>query len=293
MPSGTRPCPGCQSEAAPQALFPKGNWIYAACPECGLVHLDPVPTPEESAALYGASYFSGGGLGEYIDYGGDEQLHRANARRQLARVAHARTGPPGELLDFGCAFGFFADEARSAGWTVEGVEISDVAAQNARERFGLTVYPDLGTATTSRGAGSVDVVTFLQVLAQLPRPSDALASARSLLRLRGLLVVETANRASPVARVLGRHWHLLAPPASISLFTPDTLDGLLRRSGFERVGLFPTRKAVTVGLVANSLERTYGRALAPLGAVGRSHRLRERTVRYPFADLMTVVAERR
>jgi SAM-dependent methyltransferase len=293
VPTGTRPCPGCKSESAPRPLFPKGNWIYAACPECGLVHLDPVPTPEESSALYGASYFSGGGLGEYIDYGGDEALHRVNARRQLARVAQARPRPPGDLLDFGCAYGFFADEARAAGWKVEGVEISDVAAGNARERLGLTVYPDLGTAIASKGAGSFDVVSFLQVLAQLPRPADALASAHSLLRPGGLLVIETANRASPVARALGRHWHLLAPPASISLFTPDTLDGLLRRAGFERVRLFPTRKAVTIGLVANSLERTYGRALAPLGVVGRARRLRERTVRYPFADLMTVVAERR
>jgi SAM-dependent methyltransferase len=281
------------SESAPRRLFAKGNWAYAACRDCGLVHLDPVPTPEESAALYDASYFSGGGLGQYIDYASDEELHRANARRQLGRIARVRADHHGELLDFGCAYGFFADEARGAGWKVEGVEISEVAAQSARERFALTVYPDLGTALAGSGAGTFDVVTFLQVLAQLPRPADALASAHALLRPGGLLMVETANRASTVARILGRHWHLLAPPASISLFTPETLDRLLRRCGFERVALFPTRKAVTAGLVANSLERTYGRALAPLGFIGRSPRLRDRTVRYPFADLMTVVAERR
>jgi SAM-dependent methyltransferase len=291
--SPTRPCPGCQTGAAPRQLFRKADWTYAACPECGLVHLDPVPTSEESAALYGASYFSGGDLGEYIDYVGDEELHRTNARRQLARIARARPRPPGDLLDFGCAYGFFADEARSSGWKVEGVEISDVAAQNARDRFGLTVYPDLDAARATKGPGAFDVVTFLQVLAQVPRPRDALASAHALLRPRGVLVVETANRASPVARLLGRHWHLLAPPASISLFTPDSLDGLLRRCGFERIALYPTRKAVTVGLVANSLARTYGRAFAPLGTVGRSRSLRDRTIRYPFADRMTVVAERR
>lgn len=267
--------------------------MYATCPDCGLVHLDPVPTPEESAALYDGSYFSGGGLGQYIDYAGDEELHRANARRQLGRITRVRADHHGELLDFGCAYGFFADEARTAGWKVEGVEISDEAAHTARERFRLTVYPDLATAIATRGGSSFDVVTFLQVVAQLPHPADALASAHSLLRPGGLIAVETANRASPVARVLGRHWHLLAPPASISLFTPQTLDGLLRRCGFERVALFPTRKAVTVGLVANSLERTYGRVLAPLRYVGRSRRLRQRTVRYPFADLMTVVAVRR
>lgn len=293
MASATRPCPGCESEAPPGPLLTKGSWVYATCPDCGLVHLDPVPTREESAALYGESYFSGGGVGEYIDYTGDEELHRTNARSQLARLARVRSGSPGRLLDFGCAHGFFADEARAAGWQVEGVEISDAAAQYARERFGLTVYPDLGTAIASDGAGAFDVITFLQVLSQLPSSTEALVAAHALLHPGGMLLVETSNRGGTIARMLGRHWHLIAPPSVISLFDPGTLDALLRRRDFEPVARVPTRKAVSVGLVANVLEQRYGRVFAPLRSIGARPGVRGRAIRYPFADLMTVIATRR
>jgi SAM-dependent methyltransferase len=251
-----------------------------------------VPSPDESAALYGESYFTGGGVGEYIDYAADEDLHRINARSQLARLARVRTGPPGRLLDFGCAHGFVADELRAAGWDVEGVEVSDVAAQYARERFGLTVYPDFEKATAANGDGAFDVITFFQVLSQLPDSAAALDSARTLLRPGGMVMVESSNRAGTIARALGRRWHLIAPPSVISLFDPQTLDGLLRRHGFEPVARFATRKAVSVGLVTNVLEQRYGRVFSPLRAVGARPGLRGRAIRYPFADLMTVVAVR-
>jgi SAM-dependent methyltransferase len=293
MASTKTPCPGCRSDAAPRPLLTKGDWLYATCPVCGLVHLDPVPTPEESAALYGESYFSGGGVGEYIDYAADDELHRINARSHLARLARVRPGRPGRLLDFGCAYGFVADEFRVAGWEVEGVEVSDIAAQYARDRFGLTVYPDVEKAIAADGEGAFDVITFFQVLSQLPDSAAALDSAHALLRPGGAVMVESSNRAGTIARALGRRWHLIAPPSVISLFDPDTLEGLLRRRGFEPVARFATRKAVSVGLVTNVLEQRYGRAFSWLRAIGARPAVRGRAIRYPFADLMTVIALRR
>ena len=291
--AATRPCPGCGRDAVPRPLLSKGSWSYATCSDCGLVHLDPVPSPDESAALYGESYFTGGGVGEYIDYTADEDLHRINTRSHIARLARARKGPPGRLLDFGCAHGFVADELRAAGWDVEGVEISDVAAQSARDRFGLTVYPDFDKAIAANGEGAFDVITFFQVLSQLPSSAAALDSAHALLRPGGMVMVESSNRGGAIARAMGRHWHLIAPPSVISLFDPETLDGLLRRRGFDPVARFPTRKAVSVGLVANVLEQRYGKVFSPLRSLGAKPAVRSRAIRYPFADLMTVVAERR
>jgi SAM-dependent methyltransferase len=291
--STIRPCPSCASEARPRPLLTKGDWVYGTCPDCGLVHLDPVPTPEESAQLYGESYFSGGGVGEYIDYEADDDLHRVNARSHLARLARVRKGPPGRLLDFGCAHGFVADEFRVAGWDVEGVEVSEVAAQYARDRFGLTVYPDFEKAAAAAGEGAFDLITFFQVLSQLPSSAAALDSAHSLLRPGGMVMVESSNRAGTIARVLGPRWHLIAPPSVISLFDPGTLDALLRRQGFEPLARFPTRKAVSVGLVTNVLEQRYGKIFSPVRSFGARPGLRGRAIRYPFADLMTVVARRR
>ena len=156
-------------------MFEKHTWAYGACPTCGLVHLDPMPKPDEATSLFGASYFSGGGAGEYVDYVGDEELHRVNARAQLRGLEQVRPGPPGKLLDVGCAHGFMLDEARAAGWDGQGVEIANVAAQHARDRFGFVVHPDLDAAAAS--GERFDVVTFLQVVAHLPSGADALEAA--------------------------------------------------------------------------------------------------------------------
>jgi hypothetical protein len=59
------------------------------------------------------------------------------------------------------------------------------------------------------------------------------------------------------------------------------------------VARFPTRKAVSVGLVANVLEQRYGKLFSPLRSLGAKPAVRGRAIRYPFADLMTVVATRR
>jgi hypothetical protein len=45
--------------------------------------------------------------------------------------------------------------------------------------------------------------------------------------------------------------------------------------------------------VTNVLEQRYGRVFAPVRSVGARPGLRGRAIRYPFADLMTVVATRR
>ncbi len=201
-----------------------------------------------------------------------------------------RPGPPGKLLDVGCAHGFMLDEARAAGWDGQGVEIANVAAQHARDRFGFVVHPDLDAAAAS--GERFDVVTFLQVVAHLPSGADALEAAHDVLRPDGMLVIETANRGSRIARVLGRHWHFIAPPSVLSLFDAETLDGLLRRTGFERVASFPTRKAVSLSLTANVMEQRYGRLFAPVRALTGTPALRHRAVRYPFADLMTIIATR-
>ena len=47
--------------------------------------------------------------------------------------------PGGRLLDVGCAAGFFL-EAASQHYAVTGVEVSEFAAQYAREEFGHRVF---------------------------------------------------------------------------------------------------------------------------------------------------------
>jgi len=250
-----------------------------------------MPTAAEARALYTDSYFLGGEGGGSADYAADEPLHRVNARDRLVVLDGAWPAPPGALLDVGCAFGYFLDEARAKGWEVAGVEVAVGPAEQARRQLGLEVHADLEDLLPT-GRGRFDVVTLFQVLAHVVDPGATLTTVHELLRPGGVLIVESPDAGSRVARLLGRHWHLATPPSIVTMFDVDSLDRLLRRCGFTRRLKRRTSKTVSVGFVAGVLAHKYPRLSRPLAGVERRPALAARGVRYSLGDVMTVIAER-
>ena len=74
----------------------------------------------------------------YSDYISDEANIRRTARRRIKALS--RYIPAGNLLDVGCAMGFFMDEAKTLGWQVSGIDVSEFAVNYARSHFGLDVF---------------------------------------------------------------------------------------------------------------------------------------------------------
>ena len=62
---------------------------------------------------------------------------RSRADLELIRK-HGKTN--GHLLEVGCMYGFFLDEAKKVGFEPGGIEISAKAATYAREELGLDVH---------------------------------------------------------------------------------------------------------------------------------------------------------
>jgi SAM-dependent methyltransferase len=279
-------CPACGTADVVER-FAKAGHRYVACSGCGLSRLDPRPDAAQAAALYDATYFVGGGNGGYQDYASDEVLHRANARRRLAVLGETDVRPPGRLLDVGCAHGFFLDEARRAGWGVAGVEISPEPASFARSELELDVRSSLDDVD-----GPFDVVTAFQVLAHVVDPDAFVAELADRLRPGGLLVVETPNAASRVARLLGRFWHLATPPSIVWMFDPATLEGLFGRSGFELVDAMRTPKEVSLGFVGSVIGQKFPRLGRPVASLTSCPALAGRAVRVDLGDEVTVIARR-
>jgi hypothetical protein len=107
-----------------------------------------------------------------------------------------------------------------------------------------------------------------------------------------VLVVQLWDRSSAVARLSGRHWHVIAPPSVAWLHARRPTEFMLQRAGalpiaYERV---PTWASLAF---AGSLLDAPRRA-APIAAVGRALRRLPATwrVRYPLHDLVEVVARR-
>lgn len=276
------------------------------CEACGLVYVSPRESTE-------SLIFEGRDLPDHealkdeddlsllIDSWEASHLARFLPERDQLRRAHRRTldlieahqPPPGELLDFGCGWGFFLDDARAAGWTVQGLEPLPGHGVYARGRLDLPVVTDTLHEDTF-APGRFDVVTAFQVFEHLPDPAVELRKLARVLREGGLLVVEVPNIATPAVHVLReRHRHFV--PDHLWFFSPDTLGRLLRDGGFDILETrLPTRHLTVRYLSHAWLPRYLPASLAHGVRRAAEHPwLADRVLPLNLRDILLVIARKR
>lgn len=183
------------------------------CGRCSLVQVGPLPTEDEVASLYGDDYFEKDydSLLSQEDYFHNQ--HKLDSRYNGILDNLERWHPRGDLLEIGCAGGFFLDIARKRGWNVRGVEITDVGHAHATGELGLDVHH--GSFPPAPFADeSFDVVYAGHVVEHMRHPVAGFADMNRMLRPGGVLLIEvptyvdsfyfrTLRRAVPVLNGLG------------------------------------------------------------------------------------------
>jgi ubiquinone/menaquinone biosynthesis C-methylase UbiE len=96
------------------------------------------------------------------------------------------------LIDIGCGMGFFIDLAKSHGWEVKGVEISDYAVGYAREKLQLDVIKS-SLQEAHFETEYFDVATMWNVLDQLYDPKTNLKELNRILKKGGYVFARVSN----------------------------------------------------------------------------------------------------
>jgi 2-polyprenyl-3-methyl-5-hydroxy-6-metoxy-1,4-benzoquinol methylase len=281
-------CPICSATDLTDAWLVHG-WRIVRCSICTAAFVGEAMTEEEVTSRYSTEYFEGGGFEAYPDYLKDESCHRRQARYYLGHLRRlGRTG--GSLLDIGCAAGFFLDEARSAGWQTRGCDVSEYTANYARTRLNLSV--DAGAVEDLIASDETfDVATLFSVIAHVAEPRRIEATLHRLLRSGGIVLLETSNRDATIARLLGRRWHLLAPPTVLHYFNRKSLETLFPPARW-RLTMF--KSSIKWISVAHVLSRMAGRSSnRALLSLGNSARLWTWHVPYLALDLALVAFQKR
>jgi SAM-dependent methyltransferase len=206
------------------------------CPRCSLIYTNPRMVWEY---ITPADKFEA----ELDIY----QRHYWPARRQSAlkfweRLSQYRQ--TGKLLDVGCAYGFFLDEARRYGWQVVGLEPDLGQAAWARRHLGLPVLADLESQELE--PHSFDVLTLWDVIEHIEDPHSFLKRCHTLIRPGGVLLLKTPNAEGLMKRgpwwlrpYLTLYWQLVYPANPLQHlyhFTPQIIDRLLQETGFSVIG---------------------------------------------------------
>lgn len=227
----------CWSEHSGMVLHSDGEFDVIDCEACGFKHIIPIPSEEELRDIYKHDY-----------HVKDKPLmlqHQLEDQEWLSATNDARLetlenllGKTGKFLDVGSGNGFLLKQAKERGWDVKGIEPSDKATDYSRSQ-GLDVSCAVFDKECAATLEKFDVVHLGDVMEHLPDPAEMLELCSSVLTPGGLIAVGVPNEYTPVQKILSedmdvRPWWV-APPHHLNYFDKDSLEGLLKRCGYNPV----------------------------------------------------------
>ncbi|UUR08420.1 class I SAM-dependent methyltransferase [Sphingomonas glaciei] len=182
-------CLLCRSELGNDVFpystrFNDRTYRYRNCVRCGSSTIDPLPGPDELAAMYRQDEYHG------VFYDQPEE----EPSTVLDSFLSATGDGPHTLLDFGCGSGQFLKAAKALGFRAEGVEIDPVVRLKAAQASGCPVH---ALEELEQGSQRFDVIHLGDVLEHLPDPAGSMRALEALLSKNGQFFLEGPLETNP------------------------------------------------------------------------------------------------
>lgn len=248
-------CPLCESLA--EVRYDCFALPINDCQSCN--HQFAIPENIDSHILetYDDDYFFGDGAG-YENYLDESRL--LIARGEYYGTILAKHINVGSVVDVGSAAGFLLKGMANKGWAGLGVEPNQRLVKYAQESLGIhSICSSFESFAAER---QFDAVSMIQVISHVVNAKQAIVKAAELLIPGGLLLIETWDRSSWTARLLGRRWHEYSPPSVLHWFTRARLTQLISEHGFTIVESGRPQRWIQVGHAKSLLRHKYGTLLS-------------------------------
>lgn len=274
-------CEVCQTRRAGVEVYRKLGYRIMQCPACGFVFTDSsqIQHPER---LYDEAYFTGGHRDGYNDYQASSEVLRREFD-EVVRILEQYVPAGATLLEVGCAYGYFLDQAQAT-FRCVGIEVAEAAAAACRRR-GHDVRTGTVTRQSLQDIGPLDAVVMLDVIEHLDQPRSALMLLREVMKPGATVLISTGDVSSLMARLMRSRWRLMTPPQHLSYFSRDSITQLLESCGLQVREISYRSKRVPLGLILYQATRRLG-LLVPIPAL--FHRI---AVPLNLFDAMTVIAQ--
>jgi SAM-dependent methyltransferase len=217
-------CPVCTNETWKPF---KGNKLLTCC-HCGFVRAADKYYEPPTEHIYTASYYAGV---DYYNYDAEKDSLKKNFLNRLSIIK--KYIEHGDLLEVGCAYGYFLVEAKKC-FKVTGLEVNAALAAKVEQDLNIKVYG--GSFETTHFEGKCfDAIVALDVIEHIKDPKSFIVKCAELLKKDGYLFIETLDIGSLLPRLQGENWRLVHPPEHLSYFSYGTLSKLLTDNGFTLV----------------------------------------------------------
>lgn len=199
-------------------------------------------------------YYSEIGYFEDGDGGYDDYPKQANSLsatfRYLLNQLSKRGITGGALLDVGCGFGYFLQEAVTFFDFRAGTEMSPVAAEQAQARADEIYVGGIETIPAKR---KFDCVVALQVIEHVYHPRAFLNELLTHVNDNGTVVLAAPNMAGFWRILMGRRWPSFKYPEHVVFYDSKTLATLMRGAGLQSVESLPYPHAFPLGEICRKL----------------------------------------
>jgi 2-polyprenyl-3-methyl-5-hydroxy-6-metoxy-1,4-benzoquinol methylase len=211
---------------------------------------------EHLSEVYSDKYFFNGRDG-YPNYF-DEQKILVNRGVYYAKIIQ-KIANPGKILDVGCAAGFILKGFERFGWECYGIEPNATMSAYGKYKLNLNIYT--GSLEDYRTNHKFDLVSLIQVIGHFYDIDKAFDIITNTLNDNGIVLVESWNMKSLIARVLGKYWHAYSPPSVINWFSDESLKKLFISHGFKLIDTGYPMKQISLNHAMSLIKHNFSNML--------------------------------
>jgi 2-polyprenyl-3-methyl-5-hydroxy-6-metoxy-1,4-benzoquinol methylase len=263
-------CPACNSNNLSASLkaidytVSKEQYTMYTCINCSLRFTQDIPTIEEIGKYYQSdAYVSHSDTKKGLINTIYHWVRKYTLRQKQAFIRRSTGLQKGNLLDIGAGTGAFAHTMQQAGWAVKGLEPDATARAQAKKNYDLSL--DLPQQLYAFESESFDAITMWHVLEHVHDLKGYWEKFSQILTSKGRLIIAVPNYTSYDAKHYGEIWAAYDVPRHLYHFSPNSMEQLGKRYGFELVAIKPMWfDAVYVSMLSEQYKNGKGNLLAAL-----------------------------
>ncbi len=210
---------------------------YQLCEKTGTVYFSHA----HSKTSYEEDYF----IEEYTSQYGlsymEDEIHLRHLAKQRLKIMATYIKPVSDLLEIGCATGFFLDEASKLGYRTKGIEVSEYASLYARRKLGLDVLTTsfLSYCIKNDINNTFDAICAFYFLEHIAEQKSIFSKIATSLKPGGILCFALPSLYGPLFRHNLPKWLSSHPCDHFVDYAPQSLKRVLSLYGLSLVKIWP------------------------------------------------------
>lgn len=232
-------------------LYFINNFHIVECVNCKFVYVNPRLPNDALHQIYLNNYFSSDSESHgYKDYELTAQLRIATFKHWTNHIQLFVN--KGNVLDIGCASGYFLELMRDKGWQVEAIELdAKMIAKVKAKNIPVFEKPFEQFVSDKK----YQLITLFDVLEHIPDLKTTFEKLNYLLADDGVVALITPNYASAQRKLFRKKWFQFKPKEHIHYFTPDTLKKAIVPYGLEVISITASGQYADTSFLLNRLDK--------------------------------------